>query len=448
MPDVLPNTEPQPTNPPPAPIITPPAPAIAERAAVNIQIRAIAQVAGLDQAWTDGQIDAGATVEAARTAASTVETRMAANPTLRTTRAEIIADHNDPEIRIRAAGEAVYARFTPGHQISERARQYAGLTTLDLARESLRLRSYATTGLAPAAIIERALHTTSDFPLLLGEAINRTLREAYRAAPSGLKRVGRQTTAKDFRDKHRLALSEAPRLEKVNEAGEFKSGTLAETEESYRLATYGRIIGISRQAIINDDLSAFADLARRMGQAAAATEAQLLVDLLVSNAGNGPQMSDGKPLFDAAHKNKIGSGGSAPGVASLTTGRTALRRQVGLTGELIEMEPKFHPDPAGAGDLHGAGSDDLASDQGRRREPVLVEALPGGRASLHRRQALVPDRRPGRQRRPGIRLPGGPGGRATGDAVRVRGGRHPCPGPPRLRRRLRRLALLAPEPGA
>ncbi|BAQ44252.1 prohead protease/major capsid protein fusion protein [Methylobacterium aquaticum] len=341
LPDVLPNTEPQPTNPPPAPIITPPAPAIAERAAVNIQIRAIAQVAGLDQAWTDGQIDAGATVEAARTAASTVETRMAANPTLRTTRAEIIADHNDPEIRIRAAGEAVYARFTPGHQISERARQYAGLTTLDLARESLRLRSYATTGLAPAAIIERALHTTSDFPLLLGEAINRTLREAYRAAPSGLKRVGRQTTAKDFRDKHRLALSEAPRLEKVNEAGEFKSGTLAETEESYRLATYGRIIGISRQAIINDDLSAFADLARRMGQAAAATEAQLLVDLLVSNAGNGPQMSDGKPLFDAAHKNKIGSGGSAPGVASLTTGRTALRRQVGLTGELIEMEPKF-----------------------------------------------------------------------------------------------------------
>ena len=342
-----PVTTPTPSNPapitPPA-VITPPAPAVFERGAVNVQIRTIAGLSGLDQNWIDTQIDGNATVEAARAAAfDAMQTRSAAADHVRTTRVEIVTNHDDPELRIRAAGEAVYGRFTPGHQMSERARQYVGLTTLDLARDSLRLRSISTSGMAASSIIERALHTTADFPLILGESINRTLREAYRAAPSGLKRVGRQTTAKDFRDKHRLALSEAPRLEKVNEAGEFKSGTLAETKESYRLATYGRIIGVSRQAIVNDDLSAFADLARRMGQAAAATEAQLLVELILSAGGAGPTMSDGNTLFHAQHKNlAAGAGkGGAPSVATLTVGRTALRRQVGLTGELIEMEPKY-----------------------------------------------------------------------------------------------------------
>lgn len=340
-----PATSTEPVAPPPAVVVTPPAPAVTERAAINVQIRSIANVAGLDQAWTDGQIDAGSTVETARAAAfDAMQARANAAGSVRTTRIEVVADHNDPEIRVRAAGEAIYARFTPGHQLSERARQFVGLTTLDFARESLRLRSISTTGLSAGTIIERALHTTADFPMLLGESINRTLREAYRAAPSGLKRVGRQTTAKDFRDKHRLTLSEAPRLEKVNEAGEFKSGSLAETQESYRLATFGRIIGISRQAIVNDDLSAFADLARRMGQAAAATEAQLLVELLLANSGMGPTMqTDNRPLFDAAHNNLAAGAGSvgAPSVATLNVGRTAMRRQVGLSGELIAMEPKY-----------------------------------------------------------------------------------------------------------
>ncbi len=265
--------------------------AAGERAETNIQICSIAKLSGLDQAWIDRQVDTGATIEQARAAAFEAIAQRSEGAQVRTTRFDVTSNSDDPEVRVRTIAEALYSRWTPSHKLSEPARQYAGLTILDLARDSLRQRSIATTGLAPASVIERALHTTSDFPLILGDSIGRTLREAYRAAPSGLKLVGRQTTARDFRDKHRLQLSEAPRLEKVNEAGEFKSGTLAEAKESYRLATFGRIISISRQALVNDDLGAFADLARRLGQAAAATEAQLFVDLLVSGAGNGPAMS-------------------------------------------------------------------------------------------------------------------------------------------------------------
>ncbi len=334
---------------------TPPAPSApaantvqtTDRAAVNAEIRSIASVAGMDQAWVDARIDAGDSADAARAAAfEAMRTRT--TPTIRNTVAEVGADFTHPAFRARTIGEALYVRHTPGATPSEAARPYAGMTTLDIARDCLRVRSIATTGLSPTATIERALHTTSDFPLILGDLVNRTLRASYQAVPSALKRVSRQSNARDFRAKHRLQLSEGPSLEKVNEAGEFKSGTLVEAKESYAVATFGRIIPISRQALINDDLGAFTDLSRRLGQTAAATEAKVLAGLFDLNSGAGPTMSDGQPLFHTTHKNiatVLGTpwkGETPPAFEGLiAAGRLAMRKQVGLSGELIAVTPRY-----------------------------------------------------------------------------------------------------------
>lgn len=339
------------TPPQNAPAIPPVAPEaeIATRAETNVAIRSIARLSGLNQAWIDGQIDADATEDQARIAAFTaMQSRSAETATIRNSRIEIGTDFTDPEVRARTIGEALYARVAPTHQLSEPARAYAGMSMVDIARDCLRVRGIAITGLPVTTIIERALHTTSDFPAILGDATGRTLRAAYAAVPSGLKRVARQTTARDFKDRHRISLGEAPRLEKVNEHGEFKSGTIGEGKETYRVATYGKIFGLSRQAIVNDDLRAFDDVPRKLGQAAAATEAQLLVDLILANSGNGPSMADTNPLFHSSHKNKATGGdvgtftGTSPTFdALLGAGRLALRKQVGLTGELISVTPKF-----------------------------------------------------------------------------------------------------------
>jgi hypothetical protein len=37
----------------------------------------------------------------------------------------------------------------------------------------------------PACLVTRALHTISDFPIILGDTVGRVLRDAYQAAPSG-----------------------------------------------------------------------------------------------------------------------------------------------------------------------------------------------------------------------------------------------------------------------
>ncbi|TKV73347.1 peptidase U35 [Bradyrhizobium elkanii] len=345
-------TAPAAATPPANDTVVPPAndtTQVQTRAEINTEIRSIARLAGCNQAWIDAQIDTGATAEAARLAAfEAMRSRSNDASTISNTSASVGTDFTDPEFRARTIGEALWARTQPAHQLSEPARQYANMSMVDIARDCLRVRGLAITGMSQAAIVTRALETTSDFPNILGDATGRSLRNAYQAAPSGLKRAARQVTARDFKARYRIMFGEAPRLEKVNEHGEYKHGAINEGAETYKVATYGKIFGITRQAIVNDDLNAFESVPRKLGQAAASTEAQLLADLLLSNNGNGPTMSDGNALFSTQHKNKASGGdlanfnGAAAADALLGTARLALRKQVGLTGvEYLTITPKY-----------------------------------------------------------------------------------------------------------
>jgi len=319
---------------------TPPATEMQTRAAVNAEIRSIARIAGLDQAWVDSQIDAEADADTARRAAFEALAKRSA-PAIRTeqVRVEMGESQDEPSLRARQMGEALYARINPRHELSEPARRYAYATPVDMAKELLTLRGESTMGLSPASIVTRALHTTSDFPIILGDTVGRVLRDAYQAAPAGVRRLGRQTTARDFRSVNKIMLGEAPLLEKLNEHGEIKAGTMAEAREAYKVETWARKIGITRQVLVNDDLGAFSDLARRMGQGAAETEARILVDLLEANSGNGPKLSDNKTLFHADHGNKAGSG-AAISDTTLSAARLALRTQKGIEDRTIRVTPK------------------------------------------------------------------------------------------------------------
>lgn len=305
------------------------------RATINAEIRSIAATAGLDQGWIDAQIDAEATADTAREAAFTAMRERSAQSGARIQRADITMDHNDPQVIATRAGEALYARSHPEHEISAPARAFAYMTPMDHAREALRRSGMNTTGLSGDTILTRALHTTSDFPLILGDAVNRELRAAYNAAPSGARQLARQSTARDFRLKRKLQLGDAPALEQVNEAGEFKHGTIDEAQETYRIATFGKIIGITRQALINDDLGAFTDLPRKMGIAARAFENDFIVNMILSN----PAMSDGNAVFSAAHGNITAA--YAFDTLTLSAARTAMRRQKGLGGMLIDVTPRY-----------------------------------------------------------------------------------------------------------
>lgn len=180
-------------------------------------------------------------------------------------------------------------------------------------------------------ILERAFQGASDFPILLGNAVERVLHESYATAPAALKAVAHLTNMPDFRARSVVRLGGAPSLEKVNEHGEFTYGQVVEAGNAWRLATFGRIIALTRQAMVNDDLSGFAGLLQKFGQAAARREAEELVSVLLA-----PPDIDGSPLFHADRKTLIADKLDLEGLAAAVQ---SLRAQKDIDGGIVAQEP-------------------------------------------------------------------------------------------------------------
>src|SRR5262249_2182818 len=151
---------------------------------------------------------------------------------------------------------------------------------------------------------------------------NKQLRSAYDAAPQTFKPFTRQVTAPDFKTIARVQLGDAPSLDKVNESGEFKRGTVSDGKEQYQLATYGKVVAINRQTIINDDLGAFTRLPEMFGRAAADLQSDTVWGIITANAA----MGDGTALFHANHANLDGTN-AAISVTSLGNARAGMRKQ-------------------------------------------------------------------------------------------------------------------------
>jgi hypothetical protein len=219
---------------------------------------------------------------------------------------------------------------------SESARRYASARIVDMGRELLELRGVRTTMMSTNQIMTRALHSTSDFPNVLLDAINKSLQPMFAAAPKGAQLVAKKTTAPDFRTKYAIGLGPLPNFSKVLEGGEFKSQSMTDKKESYALSTYGEIFGISRQALINDDLSAFDGIPLRLSLAGNETIDQLIVDLLTSN----PLLSDGTAVFAAGRGNKSGTT-DAVDITKVGAAVKALRLMKDIDGKRpINVQPK------------------------------------------------------------------------------------------------------------
>ncbi len=330
---------------PAAPAAPSPAPealqAAAERARAEERgriaaIRDAARKLGVAGEVADDLVARGIALDAARAA---LIDAAAARDAAEDTRPHLRLDGLDAVETRRAAVEAALLhRHDPGRfALTDAAREWRGLSLIEMARSWLEAEGVRVRGLSRDEIATRALHATSDFPALLAGVTNRTLRGAYETAPRTWPAIARRTTVADFKLVHRLQLGEAPQLERVNQSGEFKRGTLGEAQESYRIETFGKVIGITRQVLINDDLDAFTRVPALFGTSAATLESDVVWGVFTGN----PAMADGAALFHASHRNLAGSG-AALDVAGLAKARTAMAQQRGLDGRtLLNVRPSY-----------------------------------------------------------------------------------------------------------
>jgi hypothetical protein len=260
------------------------------------------------------------------------------------TRSQITMGGLDERQTRRGAVEAALLhRFDPNaHALEGAAREWRGMSLLEMGRSFLEAEGIRVRGLSRDEIATRALHSTSDFPYILAGVANKTLRKAYDTAPRTFMPFCRQVSAGDFKNMYRVQLGEAPALEKVNESGEFKRGSIAEGQETYRVETYGKIFAISRQVLINDDLDAFTRVPQLFGTSAANLESDTVWGIFIDN----PQMADSKALFHSGHKNLAGTGAKLT-VDAIGEARAAMAKQTGLDGKtVLNIRPFFVIVPA------------------------------------------------------------------------------------------------------
>lgn len=290
----------------------------AERARVK-EITAMVRATKLGEEFAEKLIEDGTSLDAARklvidtlgkgeTATPAVQSGVRVNKDETDKRRAVIID----SLLLRSATQE---KDMKPESISA-AREFRGMTLVDLAKDCLSRGSIDYRGLDKMEIVARAFtSSSSDFPVLLEGTTRRVLLNNYQAVKDTWRRFCMIGSVTDFREHSRLRMGSFSQLDAVGENGEFITKSIADAEkEGISISTKGNIINVTRVMIVNDDLSGFTRLAQMLGRAAARSIEIDVYALLASN----PVMSDGVPLFHATHGNLI-SPGTAMSVDSFDT---------------------------------------------------------------------------------------------------------------------------------
>lgn len=161
----------------------------------------------------------------------------------------------------------------------------------------------------------------SDFAYITTEVMKRSLMAEYtRRAPQWQLVTGQAITAADFREIYAVRFGGDFQLKEVKENGEYESATLVDEAEGLKVHRRGRTITLTFEAVVNDDMGAFARIPREFAQAARTMENSIVWSLI---RGNAVLKSDGKTLFHADHGNLAASGG-AISVTTIAAARKAM----------------------------------------------------------------------------------------------------------------------------
>ncbi|MBX9838429.1 MAG: hypothetical protein K2X69_08975 [Silvanigrellaceae bacterium] len=226
------------------------------------------------------------------------------------------------EKRNNAIATSILNRFDPeGFKLDESSMRFRNMGLLNIARVITNADNYVGTN----ELVTRAL-STSDFPNLMANVLNKKLRREYEYIPRTYEPITFKTEVADFKPVSRVQLGDVSPMVEKPEHGTYREGKFADAAETYAIKEYGRKIIITRKMLINDDLNATFRLPTMFARRAAELEADLAFECLLKNN----PMSDKIPLFDLKHKNYAQKGGLIS-VQTVGEALRAMRSQVGIS---------------------------------------------------------------------------------------------------------------------
>lgn len=174
--------------------------------------------------------------------------------------------------------------------------------------------------------------TTSDFPLLFGDIIDRQLLANYAETPQVYTDYVHVSTVRDFRTVNRFVVNGGEgRMSVVPQRTEYPQDSVSDGRYQYAVSKYGKKFTFDWEDIINDDLEALTDIPNRMSRSSRRTEEFFATDLFFD--ANGPDAT----FFASGNKNLVTSN-PALTIDGLQKAFALLAAQVDTSGEPIIID--------------------------------------------------------------------------------------------------------------
>ena len=284
-----------------------------------------------DVEGADEAIVMGVSVDEAR--AMVMDQLRARNKGVSVTMGEAESD----KFRAAAQDAVLMAAGIPVADAAPGAQELRGHSMVELAREALQREGLQANFGDNMELARQAINSTSTFPAIMANLANKSVMVGFNEAETTYQIWAGKGSNRDFKEAARVALSEAGNLELVPEGGQFQQDFLGEASARTKVATYGKLFSLTRQAIINDDLGLFSKIATKYGSAAKRLVNKMVYAQLTGNV----KMQDNIALFDTKHGN-VAATGEALSVKAIAKAITAMRRQKGITGEAtLNITPKY-----------------------------------------------------------------------------------------------------------
>ncbi len=239
---------------------------------------------------------------------------------------------------VRAGGIAVRGMKPDEIAAGRQGNPFNGMRMLDIARECVIATGQNPRGWNTDRIIAAAITTsTSDFPHIFENVMHKALINNYNATEQTWRQFCAIGTLSDFRPHNRYSFGGFSDLVDVDETGEYQDGQLTDAEKAYiQGSSQGRILNLSREMIINDDMGVFVSVSSKMGQAAGRTVEKRVYSTVTSN----PALTqDSVALFHATHVN-LASPGTVVSTQSFDDAAVAMSSQMDPAGnDFLDIVP-------------------------------------------------------------------------------------------------------------
>jgi len=178
----------------------------------------------------------------------------------------------------------------------------------------------------------KASATIFSLPGILGNTANKLLLDSYAAVPSVARIVAKKLSAKDFKAHTSYRLTGDSKFTQLPPDATIEHGKLTESSYPFRVDTFARMYGLTRQDMINDDLAAFDSMPQIIGRGAAVAVEEAFWTLVLANAAS---------FFGTPNGNYIEGAGTALSITSLGEAVAKMRQQTDAYGAPAMVSPKY-----------------------------------------------------------------------------------------------------------